>query len=82
MVVVPLEKSTTKIYIMKKNINNLDRIIRITIFALALILFITKILTGTIAVVFLIVGTVLMFTSIINFCPIYRLLGINTCKIK
>lgn len=25
---------------------------------------------------------VLIFTALFNFCPIYRLLGINTCSIK
>lgn len=29
-----------------------------------------------------IIGLVLIFTALFNFCPIYRLLGINTCSIK
>jgi hypothetical protein len=29
-----------------------------------------------------IVGLVLLVTSLIGFCPGYRLLGINTCKVK
>jgi len=67
---------------MKKNINSLDSIIRIAFFVITLSLFLTKILTGTLAIVLIVAGSILLLTSIVNFCPIYRILGINTCKIK
>lgn len=67
---------------MKKNLSNLDRIIRLVIFIVTIILFFTKTLTGVLGITFLIIGAILALTTIVSFCPIYRLFGINTCKIK
>lgn len=68
--------------IMKKNVSNTDRIIRVLIFAVALILFLTNTVTGTLGYVLVGVGSILFITSLINFCPLYHIFGINTCKIK
>ena len=67
---------------MIKNIHKLDRVIRILIFVILLTLYLTNTLTGTLGISLLVIGTILLLTSILNFCPIYRLLGISTCKIK
>lgn len=63
---------------MKANLHQVDRIIRIVIG-------ITLILLPLFAVIGwwgYVVGAILLATGLINFCPIYRLLGINTCKYK
>ncbi len=58
----------------------LDKIIRLVVAALIVVLFFTKVLTGTLAVVLLIVAGVFVLTSVISICPLYSLFGIDTCK--
>ena len=67
---------------MKKNVNNIDKGIRVAIAALVAVLYYFDVITGTLAYVLMGVGIILLVTSLINFCPLYRLLGINTCKLK
>ncbi len=59
-----------------------DRTIRIVI-ALALVaLSYFQVIEGTLAYVLLAVSGIFLLTSFINFCPLYTVLGINTCKVK
>ncbi len=64
----------------KTNMGDLDKIIRVLV-ALAIgILSYTNVITGTTAIVLGVIGIVLVVTSLVNFCPLYQLLGVNTCK--
>ena len=67
---------------MKKNMGILDRAIRIIIALVIAGLYFTKTepVTGTVGIVLLVVGAVFLLTSVISFCPLYTVLGINTCK--
>ncbi|MFY7964179.1 MAG: YgaP family membrane protein [Chitinophagaceae bacterium] len=67
---------------MKKNMGSADKIIRVIIAIVFSVLYFTQIVTGTLAVVLLILGGVFLLTSVISFCPLYLPLGINTCKKK
>jgi hypothetical protein len=67
---------------MKKNVSNLDKGFRVAIAALVALLYYFDVITGTLAYVLMGVGIILLVTSLINFCPLYRILGINTCKLK
>ena len=67
---------------MKKNMGNLDRIIRIIAAIIFSALYFTGMVTGTFGMVLLVLGAVLLATSLINFCPLYTLLGVNTCEKK
>ena len=67
---------------MKKNVNNIDKGIRVAIAALFALLYYFDVITGTLAYVLMGIGIILLVTSLINFCPLYRILGINTCKLK
>jgi len=58
-----------------KNMGGIDRIVRFIIGALLVVLAIT----GTIGV-WGWIGIILVVTAFINFCPIYRVFGIKTCK--
>lgn len=60
---------------MKKNIGTTDRVIRfiVGLFLLSLIFWGPKTLWG-------LVGLVPILAGAIRFCPLYPLLGINTCK--
>lgn len=65
---------------MKANIGNIDKLVRIVLAAVIVVLFFTKTITGTLAIILLIVGAVLLITSFINFCPIWHFLRISTKK--
>ena len=67
---------------MKKNMSSTDSVIRIIIAALITVLFFTKIITGTFAIVMIIVAAIFLATSVIGFCPLYSLIGVKTCKTK
>jgi len=64
---------------MKKNMGNIDKIIRILIAALIAVLYFTGIVTGTLGIVLLVLAGVFVLTSLISFCPLYAPFGINTC---
>jgi len=64
---------------MKKNVGQLDRIIRIVIGLAVLSLFF--ILDGGLRYISLL-GIVFIITGLINFCPLYLPFGISTRKLK
>ncbi len=67
---------------MKKNMGTPDKVIRLIIAAVLLLLYFTGTVTGTIGIVLAIVAGVLVITTITGFCGLYTLFGINTCKVK
>lgn len=67
---------------MKKNMGNTDRIIRIIAAIIFSVLYFTGTVTGTVGLVLVILGAVFLATSFISFCPLYTLVGINTCEKK
>ena len=71
-----------KTEIMKTNMGNADRMIRVVVALLISVLYITGVLTGTLAIVLLIVAGVFFLTSLFGICPLYSLLGINSCPAK
>ena len=67
---------------MKKNMRNADRMIRILLAAVFAVLYFTGTVTGTFGIVLLVLGAVFVLTSLVSFCPLYTLLGLNTCPAK
>lgn len=67
---------------MKKNMGGFDRIIRILIAAVFAYLYFAGIVTGTFGIVLLVLGAVFVLTSLVGFCPLYTLFGLNTCARK
>lgn len=67
---------------MKKNMGNTDRLIRIVLAAVFAILYFTNTVTGTFGIILLVLGGVFLLTSLISFCPLYTLIGLNTCPAK
>jgi uncharacterized membrane protein len=67
---------------MKKNMGFTDRALRLIVAIVLVVLYFSNILTGTLGIVALVVAGVFTLTSLVSFCPIYPLLGINTCKAK
>ncbi len=67
-----------KIYVMKANMNLTDRVIRIIAVIIIAALYFTNQISGTLALILGIVAGIFLLTSLISFCPLYRLLGIST----
>lgn len=59
-----------------------DRIIRIIVAAVVGVLFWQGIISGTLAYVLLVLAAVFVLTSFVSFCPLYSLVGLNTCKVR
>lgn len=59
---------------------SIDRIIRIVIAIVIIALYFTNIISGTLALVLLGLAGIFILTSLISFCPLYTLFGMNTCK--
>jgi len=67
---------------MKTNIGSTDKLIRLLLAIVLILLFYFEVLTDTLGIVALIGALVLTVTSLINFCPLYPLFKINTAKKK
>ena len=67
---------------MRKNMGGLYKAIRLVVAVVLAVLYFTNTITDTFALVAVIAAAIFTLTSIISFCPLYTLLGINTCKVK
>ncbi len=64
---------------MAANVGGIDRTLRIVVGIVLIALYF--VLQGPVRYVGLL-GLVALFTGLISFCPLYSLLGINTCPMK
>jgi len=67
---------------MKKNMGAADRIIRVILAAVIGFLYYNGTITGTLGVVLLVLAGMFLFTSLISFCPLYKLVGLNSSPVK
>ena len=67
---------------MKVNMGSVDRMVRLMVAVVLTVLYLSKIVTGTLGAVALVVAGIFLLTSLVRFCPLYTLLGINTCGTK
>ena len=67
---------------MKKNMGSADRMIRIILAAIFAVLYFTGTVPGTLGLVLVILGAVFLLTSLVSFCPLYAIVGLNTCSTK
>ena len=65
---------------MKKNMGTVDKVVRILVAAIILVLYFTHVITGTLAVILLILAGILVVTSLIGTCPLYLPFGLSTRK--
>ena len=64
----------------KANVGGIDRMGRAAVGVLLLVLAATGTVQGTMALVAGVVGVVMLATAALRFCPLYPLVGMNTCK--
>lgn len=67
---------------MTKNMGGTDRIIRIIVAIIALVLYFTGTITGTFGIIALVMAGIFLLTSFVSICPLYSILGLNTCSVK
>jgi hypothetical protein len=67
---------------MKKNMGSIDKIVRIVLALVVVVLYFTNVVSGTLGIVLLVVAGIFVLTSLISFCPLYLPFGISTCKKK
>ncbi|MEI6122566.1 MAG: DUF2892 domain-containing protein [Bacteroidota bacterium] len=67
---------------MKTNMGIVDRVIRVLIAVVVTILYFTGVVSGTLAIVLLVLSGVFILTSIVGICPLYMPFGIKTNKSK
>ena len=66
---------------MKKNMGTIDKILRVIIaIVIAVLYYMDLIVSDTLSAVVLFLAAILLITSLLNFCPLYFVFGINSCN--
>ncbi|MEI6694710.1 MAG: DUF2892 domain-containing protein [Bacteroidota bacterium] len=65
---------------MKKNMGIVDRLIRLLLAVVVVVLFVMNLISGTFAIILLVIAIVFILTVVMGFCPLYLPLGIKTIK--
>lgn len=66
---------------MKKNVGNIDKIVRIIIAIVAFYFAYTTLVSPWNYVLYA-VGGIMVVTSLFGCCPLFSIFGVNTCKVK
>lgn len=61
---------------------NADRIVRLLLAVVMVVLYFTNTVTGTFGIILLVLAGVFVLTTLVSFCPLYTLVGLNTCPAK
>jgi len=67
---------------MKANVGTADKIIRIIIGIVLIVLSFVVAMSSTLQIILLVLGIVMLLTALVGFCGLYVPFGINTCKRK
>jgi hypothetical protein len=65
---------------MKRNLSNLDRVIRLIVAAVFAYLYFAGIVTGALGILLLVLAGVFLVTAVVAFCPLYTPLKISSYK--
>jgi hypothetical protein len=65
---------------MKKNMGSYDKLIRLGLAIVLIVLFYKGVLPQPLGIISLVLALVFTVTSLVSFCPLYTLFGISTCK--
>ncbi|MBL7848880.1 MAG: DUF2892 domain-containing protein [Cyclobacteriaceae bacterium] len=63
---------------MKPNMGTIDRIVRIAAAIVVAVLYFQGVISGTLAIILLVVAGIFIATSLVSFCPLYTLIGLST----
>ena len=65
---------------MKANLSTIDRVLRAVLALILAVLYFSGTVTGTLGIILLVLGGVLLLTSLLSFCPLYALVKFSTLK--
>jgi hypothetical protein len=65
---------------MKRNMSNLDRIIRVILAAVFAYLYFGGVVTGALGILLVVLGAVFLLTAIVAFCPLYAPFKFSTYR--
>ncbi len=65
---------------MKPNMGTADKVVRILVAIVIMGLYFANIISGTVAIILLILAGVFILTSFMSFCPLYLPFGLSTRK--
>lgn len=65
---------------MKRNMGTVDKVIRILVAVVVVILYFTHVISGVLALVLLVLSAIFVVTSLLSFCPLYLPFGLSTKK--
>lgn len=60
----------------------IDKAIRILVAAVVVLLYFTHVISGTLAIILLILAGIFVVTSLLSFCPLYFPFGLSTKEKK
>jgi len=66
---------------MKKNMGKADRGIRVLVAIIAALLIYFEVVQGTFSNILMVLVAVFVLTSLVSFCPLYALIGLQTCEV-
>lgn len=67
---------------MKKNVGNIDKIIRLILAIVLFALAYFNVVGGTLAIVAYVAGAIMLFTAFMKSCPLYSVFGFSSCPIS
>lgn len=67
---------------MQSNMGTVDRIIRLVLATIIVLLFFSEKISGTFGIVLMALAIIFILTSVIGFCPLYTLFGFSSCSKK
>tara|TARA_R110001583_G_scaffold103152_3_gene250144 strand:+ start:1098 stop:1304 length:207 start_codon:yes stop_codon:yes gene_type:complete len=67
---------------MKKNMGGTDKLIRVVVALIAGLLVYFEVVTDTFAYILLVLAAIFVLTSLVGFCPLYGIFGVDTCSKK
>ena len=65
---------------MKRNMSNIDRIIRVIVATIFAYLYFSGAVTGVVGIILLVLSGVFLLTSLVAFCPLYLPFNFSTYK--
>jgi len=65
---------------MKKNMGTIDRVVRVVIAIVLIVLYALGYISGTLGIILLVLSGIFILTSLVTTCPLYLPFGISTRK--
>ncbi len=69
---------------MKKNMGNIDKIVRTVVALVAIVLLATGnvAISSVLGIILAVVAAIFLLTSLVGTCPLYSIVGMSTCPVK